>query len=114
MGERMPRHPMAPRGRRTCRAAARIASISRAVIEAARQRPEIARVSTTWLPSVPQLYLYVDQEKLLIVLFMEKATTARNFTPNAAVSHAPEATASSVEIARTIVEVDHVDSTIHF
>jgi hypothetical protein len=103
---------MAPRGRRTCRAAARIASISRAVIEAARQRPEIARVSTTWLPSVPQLY--VDQEKLLIVLFMEKATTARNFTPNAAVSHAPEATASSVEIARTIVEVDHVDSTIHF
>jgi hydrophobic/amphiphilic exporter-1 (mainly G- bacteria), HAE1 family len=34
-------------------------------IEAARQRPEIARVSTTWLPSVPQLYLYVDQEKVL-------------------------------------------------
>jgi hydrophobic/amphiphilic exporter-1 (mainly G- bacteria), HAE1 family len=34
-------------------------------IEAARQRPEIARVSTTWLPSVPQLYLDVDQEKVL-------------------------------------------------
>ena len=34
-------------------------------IEAARQRPEIARISTTWLPSVPQLYLYVDQEKVL-------------------------------------------------
>jgi HAE1 family hydrophobic/amphiphilic exporter-1 len=34
-------------------------------IEAVRQRPEIARVSTTWLPSVPQLYLYVDQEKVL-------------------------------------------------
>jgi hydrophobic/amphiphilic exporter-1 (mainly G- bacteria), HAE1 family len=34
-------------------------------IEAARQRPEIARVSTTWLPSVPQLYLNVDQEKVL-------------------------------------------------
>jgi len=29
-------------------------------IEAARERPEIARVSTTWLPSVPQLYLNVD------------------------------------------------------
>jgi len=40
---------------------------------------------------------------------MERATTARNFTPNAAVSRASEATASSVEIARTIVEVDHVD-----
>jgi HAE1 family hydrophobic/amphiphilic exporter-1 len=34
-------------------------------IEAARERPEIARVSTTWLPSVPQLYLDVDQEKVL-------------------------------------------------
>src|SRR6516162_598366 len=34
-------------------------------IEAVRERPEIARVSTTWLPSVPQLYLDVDQEKVL-------------------------------------------------
>jgi hydrophobic/amphiphilic exporter-1 (mainly G- bacteria), HAE1 family len=34
-------------------------------IEAVRQRPEIARVSTTWLPSVPQLYLNVDQEKVM-------------------------------------------------
>jgi hydrophobic/amphiphilic exporter-1 (mainly G- bacteria), HAE1 family len=34
-------------------------------IEAARQRPEIARVSTTWLPNVPQLYLYVDRDKVL-------------------------------------------------
>jgi hydrophobic/amphiphilic exporter-1 (mainly G- bacteria), HAE1 family len=34
-------------------------------IEAARQRPEITRVSTTWLPSVPQLYLNVDQDKVM-------------------------------------------------
>jgi HAE1 family hydrophobic/amphiphilic exporter-1 len=34
-------------------------------MEAVRQRPEIARVSTTWLPSVPQLYLNVDQDKVM-------------------------------------------------
>jgi hydrophobic/amphiphilic exporter-1 (mainly G- bacteria), HAE1 family len=34
-------------------------------VEAVRQRPEIARILTTWLPSVPQLYLYVDQDKVL-------------------------------------------------
>jgi len=34
-------------------------------MEAVRQRPEVARVRTTWLPSVPQLYLYVDQDKVL-------------------------------------------------
>ena len=34
-------------------------------IEAVRQRPEIGRILTTWLPSVPQLYLYVDQDKVL-------------------------------------------------
>jgi HAE1 family hydrophobic/amphiphilic exporter-1 len=34
-------------------------------VEAVRQRPEIGRILTTWLPSVPQLYLYVDQDKVL-------------------------------------------------
>ena len=34
-------------------------------MEAVRQRPEIGRILTTWLPSVPQLYLYVDQDKVL-------------------------------------------------
>ena len=34
-------------------------------IEAAAKRPEIARVSTTLLPSVPQYYLDVDQDKVL-------------------------------------------------
>src|SRR5262245_49928799 len=34
-------------------------------MEAVRQRPEVARVLTAWLPSVPQLYLYVDQDKVL-------------------------------------------------
>jgi hydrophobic/amphiphilic exporter-1 (mainly G- bacteria), HAE1 family len=34
-------------------------------MEAVRQRPEIGRMLTTWLPSVPQLYLFVDQDKVL-------------------------------------------------
>ena len=34
-------------------------------IEAAAKRPEIARISTTLLPSVPQYYLDVDQDKVL-------------------------------------------------
>jgi hydrophobic/amphiphilic exporter-1 (mainly G- bacteria), HAE1 family len=34
-------------------------------MSAVRQRPEIGRILTTWLPSVPQLYLYVDQDKVL-------------------------------------------------
>jgi hydrophobic/amphiphilic exporter-1 (mainly G- bacteria), HAE1 family len=34
-------------------------------MEAVRQRPEVARVLTTWLPSVPQLFLNVDQDKVL-------------------------------------------------
>ena len=34
-------------------------------VEAVRKRPEIARILTTWLPSVPQLYLDVDQDKVL-------------------------------------------------
>jgi hydrophobic/amphiphilic exporter-1 (mainly G- bacteria), HAE1 family len=42
-----------------------LAQQTKKFMEAARQRPEIARISTTWLPSVPQLYLYVDQDKVL-------------------------------------------------
>ncbi len=34
-------------------------------IEAARKRPEIARITTTLLPGVPQFYLDVDQDKVL-------------------------------------------------
>jgi HAE1 family hydrophobic/amphiphilic exporter-1 len=34
-------------------------------IEAARKRPEIASVSTTFLPSVPQLYVDVDRDRTL-------------------------------------------------
>jgi len=34
-------------------------------IEAARKRPELASVSTTFRPNVPQLFLEVDQEKVL-------------------------------------------------
>ncbi len=34
-------------------------------MEAARKRPEIASVSTTFLPSVPQLYVNVDRDKAL-------------------------------------------------
>jgi HAE1 family hydrophobic/amphiphilic exporter-1 len=34
-------------------------------IEAARKRPEIASVSTTFLPSVPQLYIDVDRDRVL-------------------------------------------------
>ena len=34
-------------------------------IDAARKRPELARVTTTFLPSVPQLYVKVDREKVL-------------------------------------------------
>ncbi|MFH0872901.1 MAG: multidrug efflux RND transporter permease subunit [bacterium] len=34
-------------------------------IEAARNRPELARVTTTFLPSVPQVYVNVDRDKVL-------------------------------------------------
>jgi HAE1 family hydrophobic/amphiphilic exporter-1 len=34
-------------------------------MEAARKRPEIASVSTTFLPSVPQLYIDVDRDRVL-------------------------------------------------
>jgi len=34
-------------------------------MEAARKRPEIARITTTLLGSVPQFYLDVDQDKVL-------------------------------------------------
>ena len=34
-------------------------------IEAARKRPELARVTTTFLPSVPQVYVNVDRDKVL-------------------------------------------------
>ena len=34
-------------------------------MKAVQQRPEIERILTTWLPSVPQLFLYVDQDKVL-------------------------------------------------
>src|SRR5204862_5531208 len=34
-------------------------------MEAARKRPEIASVNTTFLPSVPQLYVNVDRDKAL-------------------------------------------------
>ena len=34
-------------------------------LEAARKRPEIERVNTTFLPAVPQLYINVDREKVL-------------------------------------------------
>ena len=34
-------------------------------VEAARQRPELARVTTTFLPSVPQLFIKVDRDRVL-------------------------------------------------
>jgi len=34
-------------------------------LEAARKRPEIGMVTTTYVPSVPQRYVYVDKEKVL-------------------------------------------------
>ena len=34
-------------------------------IEEVRKRPEVARILTTWLPSVPQYFLFVDQDKVL-------------------------------------------------
>ncbi len=34
-------------------------------MEAARKRPELARITTTFLPSVPQLYVDVDRDKVL-------------------------------------------------
>ena len=38
---------------------------TRKFIEAARQRPEIGRITTTLLASIPQHYLNVDQDKVL-------------------------------------------------
>jgi hydrophobe/amphiphile efflux-1 (HAE1) family protein len=34
-------------------------------VEAARKRPEIGMIATTYIPSVPQKYVYVDKEKVL-------------------------------------------------
>jgi HAE1 family hydrophobic/amphiphilic exporter-1 len=34
-------------------------------LEAARKRPEIGMITTTYIPSVPQKYVYVDKEKVL-------------------------------------------------
>ena len=34
-------------------------------LEAARKRPEIGMIATTYIPSVPQKYVYVDKEKVL-------------------------------------------------
>ena len=34
-------------------------------LDAARKRPEIGRVSTTYIPSTPQKFVYVDKEKVL-------------------------------------------------
>ena len=34
-------------------------------LEAARKRPELGRVSTTYIPSTPQKFVYVDKEKVL-------------------------------------------------
>ena len=34
-------------------------------LEAARKRPELARVTTTFLPAVPQLFVKVDRDKVL-------------------------------------------------
>jgi len=42
-----------------------LAQNTRKFMEAVSQRPEVARVLTTWIPSVPQQYLYVDQDKVL-------------------------------------------------
>jgi hydrophobic/amphiphilic exporter-1 (mainly G- bacteria), HAE1 family len=42
-----------------------LAQQTKKFIEAAAKRPEIARVTTTLLPSVPQYYLDVDQDKVL-------------------------------------------------
>jgi HAE1 family hydrophobic/amphiphilic exporter-1 len=42
-----------------------LAQNTRKFMEAVSQRPEVARIRTTWIPSVPQQYLYVDQDKVL-------------------------------------------------
>jgi hydrophobic/amphiphilic exporter-1 (mainly G- bacteria), HAE1 family len=42
-----------------------LAQNTRKFMAAVSQRPEVARILTTWLPSVPQRYLYVDQAKVL-------------------------------------------------
>jgi HAE1 family hydrophobic/amphiphilic exporter-1 len=42
-----------------------LANNTRIFLEAARRRPELARVSTTFQPAVPQIYLNVDLEKAL-------------------------------------------------
>jgi hydrophobic/amphiphilic exporter-1 (mainly G- bacteria), HAE1 family len=42
-----------------------LAAQTKAFLEAARKRPEIARIFTTLLPSVPQVYVNVDRDKVL-------------------------------------------------
>jgi hydrophobic/amphiphilic exporter-1 (mainly G- bacteria), HAE1 family len=37
----------------------------KAFLEAARKRPEIGTINTTYIPSTPQKYVYVDKEKVL-------------------------------------------------
>jgi len=43
-----------------------LAEQTRTFMEAARKRPEFARISTTFLPAVPQLFVDVDREKALV------------------------------------------------
>ena len=42
-----------------------LAAREREFVEAARGRPELARVTTTFLPAVPQLFVKVDRDKVL-------------------------------------------------
>ena len=42
-----------------------LAANTKKFIEAAKKRPELARVSTTFLPTVPQLFVDVDRDKVL-------------------------------------------------
>ena len=42
-----------------------LATNTQRFLEAARKRPEIARIFTTLLPSVPQVYVHVDRDKVL-------------------------------------------------
>jgi HAE1 family hydrophobic/amphiphilic exporter-1 len=42
-----------------------LAANTQKFMEAAKKRPELARVTTTFLPTVPQLFVYVDRDKVL-------------------------------------------------
>ena len=54
-----------PGGSRRQRRAVSVATILHTFIDAARKRPEIAGLSTTFLPSVPQQFVEVDRDKVL-------------------------------------------------